>query len=73
MIGKMKRILSVFILLAALVMLLSSCERRCVCTYSDGSQDIIYSAYSKQECREWDTFYSETLGYDVDCVYKSYY
>ena len=73
LVKNMKIVLMLLVIAAALALGASSCERRCVCTYlDDGSQDIIYSAYSKKECQEWDTYYNETLNIRVNCEYKSY-
>ena len=50
---------------------LTSCEKRCVCKHiDDGSEDIVYSAYSKKECTDWDKYLNENLGEKVDCTYK---
>jgi hypothetical protein len=69
----MKRFFKIVIAAVIVMLFFGSCERRCVCTYlEDGSQEIIYSAYSKKECQEWDDYYNNSLNISVDCTYKRY-
>ena len=62
----MKRFLSVILLFSIVAILFSSCEKHCRCkNVEDGSEFIYYDAYSKQDCRDVEAFYT---GYD--CTYK---
>ena len=66
----MKKILLAFLFLLIIVMVLPSCERRCICTYlDDGTEELIYSAYTKKDCRTYEDDL-RNLGFNVDCDFK---
>lgn len=53
----MKKIFGIIILLSIVLIFFTSCEKRCICKYlDDGSEEIVYSAYSKKECNDWDKY-----------------
>ena len=66
----MKKTLKLTLAILGLSAILCSCERRCVCTYDDGSQDIMNNVYSKSECQDMEDFYNNDLNISVDCEYK---
>ena len=58
-------------LLTLIVVGFPSCEKRCICTYLDDNVDeIIYNAYSKKECREWEDYLNNDLNINASCNYK---
>lgn len=66
----MKKILIVLLWLAIIAIVFPSCERRCICTYlEDGSEELIYNAYTKKDCRTYEEDL-HALGMDVDCDFK---
>lgn len=65
----MKKILLVLLFLSIIAMVLPSCERRCICTYEDGSEELIYNAYTKKDCRTYEDDL-RNLGFNVDCDFK---
>lgn len=68
----MKKIIGIILFLAVLAMFFSSCERNCYCkNLEDGTEGIVYGAYSKSECRDMETFYDNLYNKDIyDCTYK---
>ena len=51
---------------------LSSCERNCYCkNVKDGSEGIMYGAYSKKDCSDTEDYYNELYGEHLyECTYK---
>ncbi len=68
----MKRFLAIFLLISVVAVLFLSCERNCYCkNLEDGSEGIMYGAYSKKECRETEDYYNELYNKDIfECTYK---
>lgn len=66
----MKKILLILLLLSVTAMVLPSCQRRCICTYlDDGTEELIYNAYTKKDCRDYEKELNN-LGMNVDCNFK---
>ena len=68
----MKKFLVVCLLLSAVVVMFSSCERNCYCkNLEDGTEGIMHSAYSKKDCRDTEDYYNELYQKDIyECTYK---
>lgn len=66
----MKRFFCLVLVVLFALTAFSSCEKRCTCTYDDGTEEIIYNAYSKKECNEWDDYINNELNTKVSCTYK---
>ena len=66
----MKKII-VLALLTLTIVGFSSCEKRCICKYlDDGYEEVIYNAYSKKECRDWESYLTNDLNINSSCDYK---
>ena len=66
----MKKFLLVIFALSIISIVLSSCERRCICTYlDDGSEVLASTAYTKKDCQDYEDDL-KSLGMNVDCDYK---
>lgn len=69
----MKKFVCLVLILSTITMVLTSCEKRCVCEYDEsGIEEIMYNAYSKKECNEWEDYYSNDLNIKVTCTYKRF-
>lgn len=68
----MKKFSVIFLFLSVMVIVLSSCERKCVCkNLEDGSEANIYNAYSKKECRDYEDYYNDLYNSNMfECTYK---
>ena len=69
----MKKLFCIVLIVSAAAIVLSSCERRCICEYeADGSKEVMYNAYSKKECNEWEDYLTNDLNTKVSCTYKRF-
>ncbi len=66
----MKRVF-LYIFVTISVLLLSSCEKECVCvSLENGSASHMYGIYSKKECQDKEDFYNALHnGYYFECSY----
>ena len=69
----MKKVLRIILLISIFSVVLCSCERRCICKYLDtGSEEVMYSAYSKKECSDWEEYLTNDLKTKASCEYKRF-
>lgn len=68
----MKKFLAIFLLLSAAAIVFSSCERNCYCkNLEDGTEGIMYGAYSKKDCSDMEDYYNDLYQRDIyECTYK---
>ena len=68
----MKRFLAIFLLISIVAALFTSCERNCYCkNLEDGSEGIMYGAYSKKDCSDMEDYYNDLYNKDIyECTYK---
>jgi len=66
----------IIVAMMILALPLASCERQCVCyNYTLNTSSIISSSYSKDDCKDWDTYYNTDIhvnpyGHDIECIYE---
>ena len=50
----------------------SSCERNCYCkNLEEGTEGIMYGAYSKKDCSDMEDYYNDLYQKDIyECTYK---
>lgn len=59
------------ILLAVVAISCVSCEKQCVCkSLENGSESVIYNAYSKKDCADFEAYYDELFNEHLyECSY----
>ncbi|MGN0033368.1 MAG: hypothetical protein ACI358_06295 [Candidatus Limimorpha sp.] len=67
----MKKTLYILLSIAAVTVLCTSCEKQCVCkSLENGSESVIYNAYSKKDCADWEAYYDELFKEHIyECSY----